>query len=364
MEQAQATTPGRLGALDGWRTFSIALVIVCHLLIQSSIKVSLDTLGPAAAMIQHLGVTGVHVFFVISGFVICRGMLREEQRHGRVSLSAFYTRRLMRIMPPLLLYVGVIVLLAWLGVLDARHAQASRALTFTCNFSGAECGGYLGAHTWSLSYEEQFYLIAPPLFVMAAAGRKRGGAWMLIALVAAALSASFAGLAAAAEFISNFFFIMTGVACALREETVRKWLCRLPRGSFWILVVAFLLFERLAVTRLWLPAMALSAVVIAGMLMMTAFGLSPTRSWLSSRPMVSIGRISYSIYLWQQLATYAFPGATLVFYLVSIPTCIGLSYLSFALMERPLIAFGAKWSAKLIERRSRHSSPATAKPDA
>lgn len=353
MANVQNPAPaGRLEALDGWRTVSIALVICCHLVVQSSIQISMARLGPAGPMLEHLGVAGVHVFFVISGFVICRGMLREEQRHGRVSLSAFYTRRLMRIMPPLALYVGVIVLLAWLGVLENGHARAWRALTFTCNLSGADCGGYLGAHTWSLSYEEQFYLVAPPLFVMAAAGRKHGGVWLLVALVVGAVAAGVLGAGALAEFLSNFFFIMIGVVCALHEDRVRKWLERLPRGSFWVLVLAFLVFERLAITRFALPAMALSGLAIAAMLMMTAFGLSVVGSWLSARPMVLIGRISYSIYLWQQLATYAYPGATVLFYLVSVPASIGLAGLSYVLMERPLIAVGARWSRKLIDRHA------------
>jgi peptidoglycan/LPS O-acetylase OafA/YrhL len=116
----------RIEVLDGWRTVSVVLVILSHVLLYSGVRLA-DTSSFAARkiydpLIVSLGGLGVNIFFVISGFVICRGFLKEVGETGRVSLLAFYVRRFFRIVPPLAVYLAVLVTLAWLGVIELGRA--------------------------------------------------------------------------------------------------------------------------------------------------------------------------------------------------------------------------------------------------
>ena len=154
----------RIAPLDGWRAISVALVIFSHLAVSSSIAIHFPgELGRAVItpFLHECGNLGVNIFFVISGYVITSGLIREYTRSGQVSLRNFYLRRVFRILPPLIMYVFAVLLLAELGVIPPQATGAVNALTFTCNLNLYGCGGWFGGHTWSLSYEEQFYLIIP-----------------------------------------------------------------------------------------------------------------------------------------------------------------------------------------------------------
>jgi len=143
----------RIAPLDGWRTISVVLVVFCHLATTSSIAVSVpDHLGRTFIMpfLHESGSLGVEIFFVISGYVITGGLIREyEGNSDQVSLRNFYLRRAFRILPPLAMYVLVIVLLAELHVLANQATGVVYALTFTCNLDLdlSDCGGWPGRHT-------------------------------------------------------------------------------------------------------------------------------------------------------------------------------------------------------------------------
>ena len=158
----------RIAPLDGWRTISVALVVFCHLATVSSIAVSVPGQLGRTFIIPFLhesGSLGVEIFFVISGYVITGGLIREyEGNSDQISFRNFYLRRAFRILPPLAIYVIVIVLLAELQVLPNPATGVVYALTFTCNLDLHDCCAWFGRHTWSFSYEEQFYLVIPILF--------------------------------------------------------------------------------------------------------------------------------------------------------------------------------------------------------
>ena len=115
--------------------------------------------------IGGLGFLGVDMFFVLSGFLIVTLLLRERDRNGRISLKAFYARRTLRIMP---LYYGVVLATAilFLGLRpEGETAQSMRdalpfLLTYTTNWVDID---NILEITWSLSAEEQFYLLWPPI---------------------------------------------------------------------------------------------------------------------------------------------------------------------------------------------------------
>lgn len=150
--------------LDALRGLSILAVVWHH------------TGRPSASVpITHRGFLGVDVFFVLSGFLIVTLLLRERERHGRVSLRAFYLRRALRIFP---LYYGVLAglaVLSWLrpsfGIAGTFWHDLPWLVTYTANWVGIV--GMLSI-TWSLAAEEQFYLLWPPV------ERWLGRAWVPI----------------------------------------------------------------------------------------------------------------------------------------------------------------------------------------
>ena len=155
----------RLKELDGWRAVSVLLVILHHLgayqlanLVSPHVRLT--------AILEDCGPLGVKVFFVISGFVICRLLILEESRYGAVSLKTFYVRRVFRILPPFFLYVGVISLLLSVRLLNDSWSGICNGALFLYDFVPAERGSWFIGHTWSLAVEEQFYLVFPALWVL------------------------------------------------------------------------------------------------------------------------------------------------------------------------------------------------------
>ena len=142
------------GALDGLRALSILAVLWHH-----------AWEAPTGWVATERGFLGVDLFFVISGFLIVTLLLRERDRRGVISLKNFYIRRLLRIFP---VYYGLLALLVVAFLTVGRHANMRAgffadlpwALTYTSNW--VDLTTFL-AITWSLSAEEQFYVVWPPI---------------------------------------------------------------------------------------------------------------------------------------------------------------------------------------------------------
>jgi peptidoglycan/LPS O-acetylase OafA/YrhL len=203
----------RIEALDGWRAISAALVILSHLQGFSAVRFSLP--------ISNYGNLGVQYFFGISGFVIARGLLRDPG----ASFGGFYIRRVFRILPPLLIYIAAVVVLVFGGVLPRTALGAGEGVFFVCNLPWGDCGGWFGGHLWSLSVEEQFYLVCP--FIVLATRSRKVITFAMGAAVLGAFALRLFHLSEAAGVATQFTVIATGVACAANEE----WLLKLARAT-------------------------------------------------------------------------------------------------------------------------------------
>jgi peptidoglycan/LPS O-acetylase OafA/YrhL len=162
-------TSRSIPSLDGLRGVAVTLVIIAHLGIIDRAHAFLLKRG--IPLFPHIfefdaGDLGVSVFFVISGYLITTLLLRQSEDSGSISLKNFYLRRLFRISPPYCLYLLAILALWALHIVPMRAGAFLSALTYTSNYypyssSHPESYGWLVGHTWSLSLEEQFYLIWP-----------------------------------------------------------------------------------------------------------------------------------------------------------------------------------------------------------
>ncbi len=152
LEAGNARLQSRLPSLDGLRAVSIALVLLGHLE---------GTKGFPSWLDSHvdLGNLGVRVFFVISGFLITTLLVREWSDTGRISLTNFYLRRLFRIFPACYLFLSVMAIISATGYIELRPHDLLCGFTYTMN-NHVDRSWYVG-HLWSLSVEEQFYILWP-----------------------------------------------------------------------------------------------------------------------------------------------------------------------------------------------------------
>ncbi|OYX10767.1 MAG: hypothetical protein B7Z16_18080, partial [Algoriphagus sp. 32-45-6] len=186
---------GRIPSLDGWRAFSIAMVLASHSPLMQGFPPQWQY--PLGFVVD--GNLGVRIFFIISGFLITWLMIKEKEKRGVISLRLFYLRRALRILPVCYVYLLVVFLLSLATPFSQGPAVWLSNLTFTTNFMlDRDWQGvpWTTIHLWSLAIEEQFYLQWPPLFVCVGFLR---GLRPLVFLVAAAVL-----VAPCARFVSNY----------------------------------------------------------------------------------------------------------------------------------------------------------------
>jgi len=168
-DPASAGSP-RLPCLDGLRACAITLVILCHGRDRLGI-----TLPPIADTLvtKYWGRLGVDLFFGLSGYLITYLLVREWSATGKISLKKFYLRRAFRILPPLFLYLATVVGLTLSGVFQVPWRGIAMSALFVQNYNFSHPNSDMGfvVHLWTLSAEEQFYLLWP--FALAWFGPKR-----------------------------------------------------------------------------------------------------------------------------------------------------------------------------------------------
>ncbi|WP_292044103.1 acyltransferase family protein [Massilia sp. UBA6681] len=333
----------RINHIDVWRFIAISMVIICHIVAFSHPWYS-EVAPGIIWRLKLFGTVGVQVFFCISGFVICRGMVRESLSTGRVNISAFYLRRAYRILPPLAVYILCIALLSAAGFFDLPLSSFVRASAFLCNFDVKSCGWELG-HTWSLAFEEQFYLLFPLFFIAShlVEHRQRILSATLL-LVGIMLAARLWGIPEIGDYIAFFIFMLAGCVCALYWEWLEPRLQALP-FSVWLATVLLVLASSLFIFPE--PAEQFMRPVLMPMLICVAVFGTPTRRptirrLFSDPHFAYLGRISYGIYLWQQLATADYGFSSPLYGLLLVIAAVVLSHYSFVHFEMPLIRRGSE----------------------
>ena len=352
---AEATTRS-IPSLDGLRAGSIALVIVGHCLAY----LHGDAVGFPQKQLSELGQSGVDVFFVISGFLITHLLIREQDATGSIRLGKFYFRRFFRIFPPFYVYLAVVALLALAGwVHQDLHAMASAA-TYTWNYHPGGPSWVL-AHTWSLSLEEQFYLLWPPCLALLG---KAKSAYVAVGAVLFSPAIRFITYLVAPSMRGNEWTmlhtrldpIMCGCAMALlwSNPAFHRWTARLLNPFVAALSIAYVALAAPCLSTSfgarydWAVGYSLRALLISALLLyVVKKPATPLGKFLNLPVVKHVGVISYSLYLWQQLFTGAndrwFP-----FNIIAILVCAELSYL---LIERP--AFRARdWFATRLASES------------
>lgn len=300
------------------------------------------------------GYAGADVFFVISGYLIT-GIILGDLDAGRFSLAGFYERRVRRLVPALVLVVACCYPLAWHLLMPGPFRDFSVSMAaitvFASNILFWRQDGYFTPEsidkpllqTWSLAVEEQYYVLFPLLVLLVLRLRPRWLPWTVAVLALASLGLSEVTARVspnAAYFLapSRAWEILAGALCAFhgrhRPLPANGWLAGLGLG---LIALAFALFD----DRTRYPGLH-ALVPVSGTMLVIVFGSGDCRvaRLLSLRPLVLVGLISYSAYLWHQpvlvFARLAAPYHLQRWELLAlVALTLVLGYLTWHLVEEP-----------------------------
>lgn len=312
---------------------SIALVIGSHVLYGFHVV-------PAA----NIGDLGVRIFFVISGFLITGILAKEMGKTGSIDLLRFYYRRTLRIFPPYYFLLGLLAVLAVLGKVAVTGYQLLPALSYTSDYIFP--GAWDLDHAWSLSVEEQFYLLFPGVLLLA--GRRKS-IWLLAAtLVLCPLVrkvdyhffVSSAPIWLTKGFQSNLDTFAVGCLLAmLREKLHAIGLYRRFLASPAVLLVPIVVFVINAQIDYAGLDLGLS-YSFENILMAVMIDRAVTHSGglvgraLNTRGMVFVGMMSYSIYLWQQPFLDPQPTSAIFRFPFNVIGFVAMVAISYFIVER------------------------------
>jgi peptidoglycan/LPS O-acetylase OafA/YrhL len=354
-ELRQPTAPAgqsfRLGyrkSLDGIRGTAILLVILAHL---NVVK-------------DHFGSLGVNAFFVLSGFLITCILVEEWDNSGGISLRNFYARRGLRLLPPLIAVLAVFVTLEFLtepmkgAIRTSGHAL--KALFYYTNWAQTFrfSRTSIFAHTWSLSIEEQFYLVWPIIliFLLRRTSRTSSLCWILLLTFFSVLARIAVltiepgtqygirrvnlGLDTRADSLLLGCFAGMAISSRLIPQTsyikmLFRWGSMLSIAGLLFIGVRIRAFDPGMSTFGLLAASFFAAVVIAHLVI--EFN-SPQHRILEFAPLVFLGKISYGLYLWHYpilkiMQRHDWPG----WHLAYLPITVGVTLASYYWLELPCL---------------------------
>jgi peptidoglycan/LPS O-acetylase OafA/YrhL len=341
---------GHHPALDGLRALAVLLVVFYHAF-QDTV------LG---------GWAGVDLFFVLSGFLITTLLLIEFQRRNSISIPRFLGRRVARLFPAsfVLLFGYLLLALATKHGTERKNTLETlfEAATYRANITSHPDATHGLGHMWSLSFEEQFYLIWPIVLLL-----------MLTFKVRPSLRIGFTvlGIVACAVWRNHLWGEHVGVArvyywpdtrvdsllmgCLAAQIFVLGWPARFKLWRFVTPVALLAILVFAFTTRLpspWVYQGGLTALALVGALLLLGT-VTDAPQWmlkpLRSRPARRIGLLSYSLYLWHlpillflidQAHMGVVPAA-----LVGIPLSFVAAELSYRFVERPFLVLKDRWSA-------------------
>jgi peptidoglycan/LPS O-acetylase OafA/YrhL len=358
-------TAPRLGyrpALDGVRALAIVAVVAFHA----------QWRGGGG------GYLGVDVFFALSGFLITTLLVEERRQRGDVDLRAFWLRRALRLLPALgLLLVGTAAYAAVrpsAAASDGFVGDALAALFYVANWAAAlshQYHAHLLSHTWSLAIEEQFYVLWPPVLALLLARARYRSVIVLTAGGVAASVAVRAVLYRTHGFTPRVTYgldtrasaLLLGCLLALvlarrppRATTRRATAVAATTGAVGLVVLAWMVVgDRYASAsigahpgRVFDEAYLLAP--LAACALIGSLVVAPTTMVaraLSVGPVVWLGRISYSLYLWHfpvdlVLAPAGTATASPALQVARVTVAVGLSAASYHLVERRFLALKAR----------------------
>jgi peptidoglycan/LPS O-acetylase OafA/YrhL len=360
-------------AIDGFRGIGVLLVIFAHC--PEVIDSNLYNWAWKLNQLSRVGYIALDIFFVISGFFITRLLLRERAKTGHISFANFYARRALRIFPIYYLSVFICYFVFQFGT-----SETLSLVTYTFNFYHPfHPASNPLEHTWSLSVEEQFYFFWPLLILLVpqrhlaiVTGRVIPVLAILSGLVMAVLlhnqDKMLAGNVVYMSIFTRMLSLSLGGWIAVREfegRPLRGWRCA-------VLVVAalvLLLIDRMgrdhgiitSQALYWTIALAAYAMVSVAFVSTMVFDRGIAQRWMTaflSLPLLrGLGHLSYAMYLFHLPILFLFGlnesamdggKAPIMIVLLAVGITIGLSIVSYFLIESPLSSLKQNFGGQAI----------------
>jgi len=365
--RVEAIQSQRIPSLDGLRAVAILLVIALHI----------SQRFPSAdhRSLTHLALSadGVGIFFVLSGFLITSLLLREYEATGRIRLADFYLRRTFRILPPLYVYLGFLMVFCALVHYPLHFATIAGSALFYLNYLPAG-GQWMTEHTWSLCVEEQFYLLWPAalIFCLNRGGKKAAAQLAAALIIAAPLLRVATKISHIAMFDHRLGYLLHTRMDSLMAGCLMALVVGTPRFEshfakiakiWWLLPLEFSLFSGCLTLLVgtnynFTIGYTLDSVCVALFLVWTTRN---AQSWvgriLNSRLMVKIGVLSYSAYIWQTFFIHADNPTWLNRMPWAFAAIWIAAFMSYAIIEQPAIR-----CRRYIEQRWRPPDNSTPEP--
>ena len=342
-----AKNSGRLPSLDGLRALSIGLVLFAHSYPPEEFQ----------KLAFYCGNLGVRIFFVISGFIITWLLLQEEKNSGSISLRQFYIRRIVRIFPAYYAYLAVIMLLDQAGLINGGSAiQKLLNILFLANYG--PCEGPAGV-LWSLGVEEQFYLLWPGVFIVFRLFKEKKIA-LIILIGVIVCSTILRGINTLCWKNQETYFWLHRFSFLFQMDII-AWGCAGAFVAFhWSQLVQYLAKHAVIVFffAMFIITLPYTARGYDGYGIETVFGptleafgatlviiVSVAKSdlfifrILNLRPVVWLGTISYSLYLWHSIFTEDLLPKCGISQNLWILASIGAAMVSYYLIELPFVRY-------------------------
>lgn len=327
--------------IDGLRAIAVIAVIVFHL----------DKSWLPG------GFLGVDIFFTISGYLIA-SIILQEIASNEFSIWKFWQRRARRLLPALILVVGCVLFAGgFLMIRPERTGLPMQGLASLFSFANVyfwqTTGGYWSApaqslpllHTWTLSLEEQFYLVLPALVILLSRFNSRRQITTVCILLATSLLLCL--LATPSYRSASFFLLPTRMWELLLGVTFAYWHFarpshrKLSRAPGWLpdfglglIILSLSLIPNNEAFPGWRPLVPCIGVVF--LLHSRNTGSSPTLALLTLPPVVLMGKLSYSLYLWHWPVFVFLPYVGITSVLAKLTWTVSLAALSYFLVEKPL----------------------------
>ncbi|MGD0212734.1 MAG: acyltransferase [Terriglobales bacterium] len=309
----------RIPSLDGLRAISISLVCVGHL----------THAGPVPKFLSPYALTGVRVFFVISGYLITSILLHEYSETSTINLRQFYIRRAYRILPAAAVFMLFALVTYWH---DLRWYDIAAMLLYLMNFDPDR--PWMVSHLWSLGVEEQFYFLWPS--VLRKWYRHRVAILVGVMVVAPIYSTVCFYFQVPNGGYGTFPAVADNLAIGCLLAILSSRIPKIPGWAAFIMLVAVVLIPSFLPntrTRTLADLFVLNPILhfsIAGLVLHVI--QSPYRI-LNIAPVMWLGRVSYSLYLWQEPFFFSQTRPPAHKMLLGV----GLACLSYYLVEQPVL---------------------------
>lgn len=307
----------RIDYLDGIRGFAILLVIIGH-----GTKV-ISNESPWKKIFIFFGneYLGVEIFFVLSGFLITKLLLNEYNKNGNIDIKKFFIKRILRIFPVFYLYVFVVYLMKVGGILIIKTSVFFIAIIYLFNYRPMfpieySNGEWYLKHLWSLSMEEQFYIIWPFLILLFSFKKMPAVVIFLLLIFPIFRLLNYYYLP---DYRGNMNYMFhTAGDCILygclgslllnfNFDFVKKFLNIFETYKMHILAFIYLFFLSPMLQTYWLPTKGgfithiLDPLCIICLIIWLVESKDKLWSLFNNKFMITLGVYSYSIYIWQQL---------------------------------------------------------------